>query len=208
MERSKKECILAEAAKAFARFGFKKASVDDIAKGAGVGKGTVYLAAESKEDLFYQVLHREIRAWTAECASIIDHRTPADRLLAELLQTAMEYLHKRPLVLELLFGQTAQILPDWADRLETLRALGKANISEVLRLGISQKVFREDLEVDTVASLLQDFNLAGHLFAHRRGEQHDVAFERARIGLDLVLNGLYTRTRPAPALAIHALGPA
>ncbi|MGZ5968756.1 MAG: TetR/AcrR family transcriptional regulator, partial [Polyangiales bacterium] len=63
MERAKKECILTEAGKAFTRFGFKKTSVDEIAKKAGVAKGTVYLAAESKEDLFYQVLHRELRAW-------------------------------------------------------------------------------------------------------------------------------------------------
>jgi len=48
VEQAKKDCILLEAARAFARFGFKKASIDEIAKEAGVGKGTVYLAAESK----------------------------------------------------------------------------------------------------------------------------------------------------------------
>jgi AcrR family transcriptional regulator len=190
MERAKKECILTEAAKAFARFGFKKASVDDIAKQAGVGKGTVYLAADSKEDLFYQVLHREIRAWTAECASIIDHRVPADRLLAELLRSAMAYLQERPLVRELLFGQTAKILPDWADRLADLRALGKANIAEVLKLGVRQKVFRETLDVETVASLLQDFSLAEHVFAFGRKDTTEQIFRRAQVGLDLVLNGL------------------
>ena len=36
MEAAKRECILIEAAKAFARFGFQKASVDDIAKAAKV----------------------------------------------------------------------------------------------------------------------------------------------------------------------------
>jgi AcrR family transcriptional regulator len=45
MELAKKECILVEAARAFARFGFKKTSVDEIAKAAGVAKGTIYLAA-------------------------------------------------------------------------------------------------------------------------------------------------------------------
>src|SRR5438552_18399730 len=100
MDRSKKECILVEAAKAFARFGFKKASIDEIAKEAGVGKGTVYLAAESKEDLFYQVLHRELREWSADCARAIDPRVRADRLLGKLLETAIAYLERRPLVSE------------------------------------------------------------------------------------------------------------
>ncbi len=43
MDAAKKDCILLQAARAFARFGFKKASIDDIAREAGVGKGTVYL---------------------------------------------------------------------------------------------------------------------------------------------------------------------
>ena len=95
---SKKECILVEAAKAFARFGFRKASIDEIAKEAGVGKGTVYLAAESKEDLYYQVLHREIRAWQSECARAIDPRVPADQLLGQLLAISLQRLASRPLV--------------------------------------------------------------------------------------------------------------
>ena len=78
MELAKKECILMEAARAFARFGFKKTSVDEIAKAAGVAKGTIYLAAESKEDLFYQTLHREVRQWVAEVSKLIDPREPAD----------------------------------------------------------------------------------------------------------------------------------
>ena len=59
MERAKKDCILDSAAKAFARLGFKKASIDAIARAARVAKGTVYLACESKEDLFFQAVHRD-----------------------------------------------------------------------------------------------------------------------------------------------------
>src|SRR5690242_10652243 len=98
MERTKKESILLEAARAFARYGFRKASIDQIARKAGVAKGTVYLAVESKEDLFYQVLHREVRAWIGEVSKTIDPRTPADQLLAIASLRAMEYLDAHPLV--------------------------------------------------------------------------------------------------------------
>ncbi len=81
MEREKKDCILRAAVKAFARFGFKKASVEEIAREAGVAKGTVYLACDSKEDLYYQALNREVRSWVAETAKLIDPRKPADQLL-------------------------------------------------------------------------------------------------------------------------------
>lgn len=196
MEQAKKECILVEAARAFTRFGFKKASVDEIARGAGVGKGTVYLAAASKEDLFYQVLHREIRAWVADVSLTIDPRVNADELLEKLSLASFVSLESRPLLQDLLFGKTFSQLPAWAQRLHELRALGNANIIEVLRLGIRQGLFRPDLDVETVAGLLGDLQLSGYLLYGTNSRGFDeTLMQRLKAGLDLVLNGL--RLRPA-----------
>src|SRR6185436_14513135 len=98
MDRAKRDCILLEAAKAFARFGFQKASVDDIAKSAGVAKGTIYLAAPSKKELFYEVLLREVRAWNAEALALVDPRVPADELLITLADWGVRTLDQHPLV--------------------------------------------------------------------------------------------------------------
>src|SRR5579862_9122053 len=95
MEQARKECILRSAVKAFTQFGFKKASVEEIAKDAGVAKGTVYLACESKEDLFYQALHREVREWVAEASKMIDPRVPADELLQVLAFAAIRSEERR-----------------------------------------------------------------------------------------------------------------
>jgi AcrR family transcriptional regulator len=197
MDWAKKDCILVEAAKCFTRFGFKKTSVDDIAKHAGVGKGTVYLAAESKEDLYYQVLNREVRAWVAESARIIDRR-PADVILADLLAMANHHLESRPLVRDLLVGGAQQLLPAWREQLEELRVLGRANLIEILELGVKQGIFRPELELNLVAALLQDLHLASYVLHNPSKPMTDIA-SRARAGLDLVLNGL--RSQPAP---LHA----
>ena len=190
METAKKECILVEAAKAFTRWGFKKTSVDDIAKRAGVAKGTVYLAAESKEDLFYQVLHREVRAWVAECARVIDPREPADELIVSLLGAALRAIDDHPLVRDVLLGKAQEIMPNWQDRLDDLRSLGHANLMEVLRIGIKQKRFRDDLYVDTVARLLQDLELATLMFHPKLATDRPALMKRAAVGVDLVLNGV------------------
>jgi len=190
VEQAKKDCILLEAARAFARFGFKKASIDEIAKEAGVGKGTVYLAAESKEDLFYQVLHREMRAWQAECSKVIDPRVPADKLLLKLLEAAKEYLERHPLVRDLLFGETTRALPSWRGRFEELRALGRTNVAEVLRIGVRQGLFDPSLDVDAAAGVLQDFHLSAQVLYAK--DQSTFA-ERQAAGLGIVLNGLRVR---------------
>ncbi|MFO0665594.1 MAG: TetR/AcrR family transcriptional regulator [Polyangiaceae bacterium] len=190
---SKRECILVEAAKMFARFGFRKTSIDEIAKEAGVGKGTVYLAAESKEELFYQVVHREVRAWQAACAKVVDPRIPADELLLLLYSEAQKHLTANGLVRDLFSGETSKILPNWATRYRELQALGRANVAEVLRIGIRQGLFREELEVDEVAGVLQDLHIASLILTPADASEASLA-HRARVAFDLVLQGL--RTRP------------
>ena len=192
MEQAKKDCILLEAARAFSRFGFKKTSVDEIAKAAGVAKGTIYLAVESKEDLFYQALHREVREWVAEVSKLIDPRKPADELLGEMAVFGFQKLEESPLVRDLLSGKTKELLPMWSTQFDELRGLGLQNVMEVLRLGIRQGRFRPELDVENVATVLQDMQIAGYFFHGMRGFSETLVQQLAA-GLDLVLNGLRVR---------------
>lgn len=188
MIEAKREQILSAAAKVFAQYGYRKTSVDDVAKAAGVARGTVYLKSESKEDLFYQTVHREVRAWMAEIARDIDPNVPADVLLATLASKAAGYLEARPLVRDLLFDKYSEALPALTDRLQELRLLGAGTIAEVLRLGIRQGLFRSELDVEAVSRVLQDLQLPAYVLA---GRVPPAELERRQVAaLDLVLNGL------------------
>jgi AcrR family transcriptional regulator len=190
MEREKKECILSAATRLFARFGFKKTSVDQIAKDAGVAKGTVYLAADTKEDLFYQAVHRELRAYTAEIAKLIDPRKAADVMLAETTLAGIQYLEDRPLVRDLIFGNHQILLPEWAERLDELRALGRTNCVEIIRLGVRQGLFRADLDVDELATLLEDMAIATQVFHNRGAHKAERLRKRLVTAFDLLMNGI------------------
>jgi AcrR family transcriptional regulator len=205
MERAKKECILSAAVRAFARFGFKKASVEEIAKDAGVAKGTVYLAADTKEDLFYQAVHREVRAYTAEIARLIDPRVAADELLIQTTFAGLKYLDARPLVRDLIFGNHQLILPEWAARLEELRALGRINIIEILRLGVRQGVFRGDVDVDEVAEIIEDVSIATHVFHHQSPNREEKLKKRMTSAFDLLMNGLAAGDKARRALGHHVV---
>lgn len=197
MDYAKRETILESAARLFARLGFKKCSIDEIARAAGVAKGTVYLACDSKTDLFYQAVHKELRRWLSEISQMIDPRVPADELLERAARAGVAYLDSRPLVRDLLLGLYHGQFPGWADRFDSLRALGHANIAEILRLGVRQGIFHRELDVDETATVLQDMHLSGHMF-HARSECVDQAILERRLaaGLGLVLNGLRVREAP------------
>src|ERR1700689_4056784 len=52
--------VLEAARRIFARLGYAATNVEDIAKEAGMAKGTVYLYFKSKEEVFAAVLARDL----------------------------------------------------------------------------------------------------------------------------------------------------
>ena len=59
--KRKVEAILDVAAGLFARYGFRKTSVADIIRDAGVARATVYKYFSTKEDIFHAVIQREMQ---------------------------------------------------------------------------------------------------------------------------------------------------
>jgi AcrR family transcriptional regulator len=193
LDPAKREKILEAAVREFARHGFKKASIESIAEQAGVGKGTIYLAAETKEDLFYQAVHREVRAWTADCGRLIDPSRTAEELMLVCAAAGYQYLADRPLVRDLLFGTHNLVLQEFPERLEQLQEIGLANIIEILKIGVRQGRFRAELDMHAVGVLIQDFMIATHLL-HRETTEASKYLDRMRTALDLLLNGIRVRS--------------
>ena len=74
-ERSlRQERLLDAAARLLARWGYRKTTIDDVAREAGVGKGTIYLHWKDKHDLFRAAIRREQR----RCSADIQQRIAAD----------------------------------------------------------------------------------------------------------------------------------
>ena len=81
------EEILDAAFNVFGESGFARAKIDDVARLAGVSKGTVYCYFDSKESLFREMVRAKVVASLAEAEVFV--RTfdgPAPALLAELIR--------------------------------------------------------------------------------------------------------------------------
>jgi AcrR family transcriptional regulator len=197
MEPSKWETILAEATKAFSRFGFKKTSIDEIARAAGVAKGTVYLGATSKLDLFYRAILRDLRLWNADLARLVDPRVVADELLVRISGEAFATLERYPLARGLITNVYAADLPDFADRLDELRAQGLSTVLEILRIGVRQGRFRADLDVEAVAGVFLDLMTSTIMFHAVGADAQAKVARHAAAVLDLVLRGITPRAQEA-----------
>jgi AcrR family transcriptional regulator len=189
---NKREHILTEAARIFSNYGFKRASVDDIAKQAGVGKGTVYQVAESKEELFILVVEREVHLWHEATAKILDPTVPVEELIMQFEAAAMKLIAKNMLLRDLFRGETMNMLPKWSQRLNELRDIGEKSLVEVIKIGIAQGRWRKELDVEIAGGLLQDFWL-GAWMLRPRNLTPEAHMHRILVGLDIIFQGLRVR---------------
>lgn len=85
-----KICTLLDAAVGvFARFGFRKASMDDVARAAGVSRQGLYLSFASKEELFRRALTHSLRTQLA--AATAASSRAADSLETRLIGACVEW---------------------------------------------------------------------------------------------------------------------
>jgi AcrR family transcriptional regulator len=95
--------ILDVAAELLLRHGYRRVTVEDIAHGAGIGKGTVYLHWKTREALFAAVFEREVRG----AIDGLIHALRADPdgfLLHRLARAYFLAIIERPLLRAFLLG--------------------------------------------------------------------------------------------------------
>lgn len=102
--------ILDAAAELIQRWGYRKTAVDDIARLAGVAKGTIYLHWKTREDLFATLLLRESFEAGRDILDLVA-RDPDGLYLSRSMRHAMYVIMTRPLS-RALFTQDVEMLGD------------------------------------------------------------------------------------------------
>jgi len=77
--------VLDAADRLLARYGYRKMTVDDIAAEAGIGKGSVYLAFASKEEVALSCIDRMAAGLLADLSRLADESRPHLERLREML---------------------------------------------------------------------------------------------------------------------------
>jgi AcrR family transcriptional regulator len=137
----KRQLILQTAANLFASQPFHKVRLEDVAAGAGVGKGTLYIYFSSKEDLYYSILYGGFAQLVDGLATQLkDSQASAwDRL--ELIVTGLvEFAFAHPELFELMRTVAPPIgKPEWAEKRQELSQL----IEEALVKGVAARQLKD-----------------------------------------------------------------
>ncbi len=145
-----KNKILAVAEKLFSRFGFHKTSMDEIAKIARKAKGSLYYHFASKEDLFREVVAKEIYNLENILSVVInDNKLSAAEKIKLYLIKRMEILNNAASYHETIKADFYEHF-DFIDDLRAgLDLWEKNNIKKIILQGVDNEEFAivEDIDV-------------------------------------------------------------
>lgn len=97
----RKQLILEAAKKSFSLFGYKASTMDQIAKLANVGKGTIYIFFKSKEEILHEIVSSLIKDMKREAERAIDPNSTFDENMHRILVRILEFRKSHQLTIKL-----------------------------------------------------------------------------------------------------------
>jgi AcrR family transcriptional regulator len=122
-QRAKRVRILEAATGLFVRFGYRKTSIDEVARAAGVAKGTVYLYYRNKAELVLHAIALEKCGYLDRLEPLLEAEMAAGERLRALIALGLIGMQEMPLLSSLSGGDH-----------ELALALGEVDASVLARI--------------------------------------------------------------------------
>ncbi len=145
----KRERILAAATDRFIVHGYRKSSVDDIARAAGVAKGTVYLYYRSKPELLFHAMALEKQRYLERLAPLGEAGLSALERLRRFIALGVVVSRDMPLVTRLTGGDRELELAIQELDTEVLERISRLQIAitvDLIDAASDQRWSRDELE--------------------------------------------------------------
>jgi len=198
---AKRERLMEAAALLFARQGFAKTSVEEVASAASVSKGLVYVHFESKEALLAAVLERAVAGWTAATRDGAAAGAPSPAgVIAGGVRASVDYLTENPILMEALSQDLEPALLTgglMAKRDLVGRYIDTTRIA--VEHGVSTGEFRRGIDAAVVAEviwLIHD-GLVRQLTRSKRARSRAEIDQLVESAVDLFTAGLLAQPRQA-----------
>lgn len=139
----------------FARYGYQGASIDRIAKAAGLTKGAIYYHFKDKEELLFAAVKSRVsqfeRRVSSDLGPITDAAAALRRVTAVCLEHATKSNHRRLIVTLMVeaLGTNARLSAQFRDMMRRFRAF----LRGIIEVGQRQGLFRADVSALTAAGV-------------------------------------------------------
>ncbi len=140
---TKKELILKSALTFFARYGYRKTTIEDIASRADMTPGNIYFYVKNKKSLYHETIRYGLSGWRDYVAEkITESGNPVERFKVMAVQ-AFEYLKNNDDLRNIIANDPGIFtLSEEEDAFKDINHGAIELLQDVLRDGIAQGFFR------------------------------------------------------------------
>jgi AcrR family transcriptional regulator len=188
--------IYLAALKVFAEYGFKKATLDDIAEALGMTKSNLYHYARSKKHLYQDTVRFALLRWQGRVREAVEAEIDARARFFVMCRKAVDYLAQDDDLRRLLV-RDPDIFPMFPqdDPFADINANSVGLIRAILKTGIAEGRFRP-VDIDAVSEVLFSIYKMFIIRMYVRFKDPDIQQMFAQT-IDLVTQGLFA-VRDAP----------
>lgn len=160
LPREKKERVLTAATDLFAQRGFHRTEMDEIARRAGISKGSLYNYFKSKEDLFLHICNLGIHGFRQSVWREISSDLDIYRQVEELFRREVPLILEHPQNFQIYLNLASSGMKRFADCYTRKgEEFGAQRLKALLRQGIARGIVRPDLDVRYTAFLIHSLSL-------------------------------------------------
>ena len=148
----RKNLILKSARTLFFEKGFNNVTVDEIAKFSELGKGSIYLCFNSKEEIYAQILLNDIEDFNQQVYVLLNKKKIAADLLVEFSNIYVDFFFNdgelfRILMTYMLQPAKMNLTEKLNSQILTANARSIDVIGKILKLGVSSKEFSANINL-------------------------------------------------------------
>ncbi|MFO7560846.1 MAG: TetR/AcrR family transcriptional regulator [Desulfobacterales bacterium] len=153
-KKEKIETVYKAALKVFADFGYKKATVEDIAGQLNMTKGNLYLYVKNKKELYRETVSWALQKWQMRVGEAIEKEVDVKKRFHVMCFKAVEYLSRDDHFRRVLIHDP-DIFPMFPeqDPFEEINRNSVLMIKNILEQGIREKKFR-DVDTEKVSEII------------------------------------------------------
>jgi AcrR family transcriptional regulator len=146
-----KEKIVQAAITTFSKYGYDKTRMDDIAKSAKLGKGTLYLYFKSKEELFYDISENSIKELKEQLSKLFSKKEDLVQDAEKFYDQYRNLIHDSEKVSFEMIAESSRN-PKLRKALYEQRMKVYDIVIDYLRRQIEKGFLRKDMDVNAIAS--------------------------------------------------------
>ena len=183
--------VLEVAGRCFAKDGFAKTRIEDVAAVAGVSRALVYNYFGSKQTLAREVQSHMLEEWTAAVDEAIEEAHGCLDALAAWLRVSLSDSKRRPLLVAVLADDATRVLVGWDDAARQAMSEWRTKLVALIEWGIASGEIRPDIDPERTVDVLRAMQIGMMQHLLTATPYVDVSDERhLRAATALLVGGL------------------